>query len=286
MTRSTNTGTVISEATSRKAINTICGQIRKAYEAADELVHRGLLLAIAHADAYRDVMPVAQVIDAMPVTSRRALAINWVHMATNIRLRKDGKSGMMKGNWLTAETQSVKDRNDFMFEDRRIVVKKDANGPIGIVVNPLTISETDEIIKELGVAYSYEEHVTKFPTWFSNANTGGGRGQEPGIFTLADADERVIGLAEFLRRKADKDPRVSDDDKRELKAYAREIEEVHNKYKAKAEAATKSKDAVHALRAEMVDNKAKPTVLSPVQEQSPQKMEGDDVVTKSTGTNG
>lgn len=272
-------GSVIAEGTSLKAINTICGKIRKAYGEADALVHEGLIMAIAHADEYRNVTPVAQVIDAMPLTSRRALAINWVHMATNIRLRKDGKTGLMRANWLTADTQSVKDGNDFLYVDRQIVVRKDTAGsPLGIVVNPLTISETDEVIKERGGDYSLDV-IKTFPTWHSDASTGTRRSNEPGVFTIADADDRVTSMVSFLRRKADNDPRISDEDKRTLKAYARELEEVHNKYKPD-ENAKRGEDLRKQELISMVETRSSPAVIPPVEAPS------DGVETGRTGTNG
>lgn len=64
----------------------------------NETIHATALLTAAHAKNFGDTTPCAALVDALPMSHRRSLLINWFDAFTPVGIAKDGKTQKMKGH--------------------------------------------------------------------------------------------------------------------------------------------------------------------------------------------
>lgn len=84
--------------TSLSACNKIITNIARSATKLNETIHNAALLVAEHARNYGDTTPCASLVDAMPMSHRRSLLINWFDAFTPVGVAKDGKTGKMKAH--------------------------------------------------------------------------------------------------------------------------------------------------------------------------------------------
>lgn len=89
--------TNITQATSLAAINKMIVNISRSAAKLNETIHTAGMACIEHAKNYGDATPAARLVDALPMSHRRALVINWFAAFTPIAIAKD-KTGKMKAH--------------------------------------------------------------------------------------------------------------------------------------------------------------------------------------------
>lgn len=77
-----------------KAIKAITGSAVKL----NNLIHETALACAAHAKTYGDTDQCARLVDAMPMSHRRSLLINWFDSFTPVGIQKNAKTGQMKAH--------------------------------------------------------------------------------------------------------------------------------------------------------------------------------------------
>jgi hypothetical protein len=86
----------ITEQTSNKAINAKISAIRQTGAKLNDAIHETGLLVMQHSLAFNDCTGAARLIDALPMTHRRALLIRWFEMFSPIIVEK--KKGVMNAH--------------------------------------------------------------------------------------------------------------------------------------------------------------------------------------------
>lgn len=84
--------------TSLAAINKLITGIARSAVKLNDSIHNCALMAAEHAKNYGDTDQCARLADALPMSHRRSLLINWFDAFTPIGIQKDGKTGKMKGH--------------------------------------------------------------------------------------------------------------------------------------------------------------------------------------------
>lgn len=86
------------QATSLAACNKIINNIARSAVKLNETIANACLMAAEHAKSFGDTTPCAALVDALPMSHRRSLLINWFDAFTPVGIAKDGKTGKMKGH--------------------------------------------------------------------------------------------------------------------------------------------------------------------------------------------
>lgn len=86
------------EANSLAAINKMIGVIARSANKLNEQIHNCGLMCMEHTKEYGDALPGARLVDAMPMSHRRSLLIQWFAEYSPITIAKDGKTQKMKGH--------------------------------------------------------------------------------------------------------------------------------------------------------------------------------------------
>ena len=84
--------------TSLSAINKVITNIARSAVKLNETIAAAALMCAEHAQAYGDTEQCVRLVDAMPLSHRRSLLINWFDAFTPVGIGKDGKTGRMKGH--------------------------------------------------------------------------------------------------------------------------------------------------------------------------------------------
>ena len=106
--------TPITQATSLKRINTSIGNIAKSAAKLQDHIHQTALLCFQHASDYGDCSPCARLVDAIPMSHRRSLLINWFARYSPIKIAKDAKKNVMK-----AHLSGNKDEREWLFDEAK-----------------------------------------------------------------------------------------------------------------------------------------------------------------------
>lgn len=86
----------LKKATSLKTINTAIAGIKRSADKLNGNIHAVALMCFQHAKDYGDASPCARLVDALPLSHRRSLVINWFGQFSPVTIAKDGKTGNMK----------------------------------------------------------------------------------------------------------------------------------------------------------------------------------------------
>lgn len=86
------------KATSLATINKAIGSIARSAVKLNETIHNTAQMCAEHAKTYGDTDQCARLVDAMPMSHRRSLLIQWFDAFTPIGIGKDNKTGKMKGH--------------------------------------------------------------------------------------------------------------------------------------------------------------------------------------------
>lgn len=84
--------------TSLTAINKLISGIARSAVKLNDTIHNTALMCFQHAKDYGDTSPAARLVDALPMSHRRSLVINWFDQFSPIKIGKDGKTGKMKAH--------------------------------------------------------------------------------------------------------------------------------------------------------------------------------------------
>lgn len=84
--------------TSLTAINKAITSISRSAVKLNETIHNTALMCAQHTLDFEDTSPCARLVDALPMSHRRSLIIQWFEAFTPITIGKDNKSGKMKGH--------------------------------------------------------------------------------------------------------------------------------------------------------------------------------------------
>ncbi len=85
-------------ATSNAALNKMINGIKTSAVKLNEEIHAAALFAMQHALDFGDATGSARLVDALPVSHRRSLLINWFKTFSPITIGKDGKTELMKAH--------------------------------------------------------------------------------------------------------------------------------------------------------------------------------------------
>lgn len=86
------------QANSLAACNKIIKGIARSATKLNETIHNAALMTAQHARNFGDTTPCAALVDALPMSHRRSLLINWFDAFTPVGIAKDGKTQKMKGH--------------------------------------------------------------------------------------------------------------------------------------------------------------------------------------------
>lgn len=86
------------QANSASACKKIITSIARSAVKLNETIHNAALLVSEHARNFGDTTQAALLVDAVPLSHRRSLIINWFDAFTPISVGKDGKTGNMKAH--------------------------------------------------------------------------------------------------------------------------------------------------------------------------------------------
>lgn len=106
------------KATSLTQINKMIGSIARSAVKLNETIANTALMCLQHAKDFGDASPAARLVDALPVSHRRSLVINWFGQFSPVVIGKDGKTGKMKAHlkgtaeerdkmWMVAEAKAT-----------------------------------------------------------------------------------------------------------------------------------------------------------------------------------
>ena len=84
--------------TSLAAINKMITSIARSAQKLNESIHNAGLMVMQHAKDFGDTSPAARLVDALPMSHRRSLLINWFGQFSPIVVGKDAKTEKMKAH--------------------------------------------------------------------------------------------------------------------------------------------------------------------------------------------
>lgn len=84
--------------TSLSAINKAIKGIERSAQKLNEAIHNTALMCFQHVRDYGDASPAARLVDALPMSHRRSLVINWFAQFSPIVIGKDAKTERMKAH--------------------------------------------------------------------------------------------------------------------------------------------------------------------------------------------
>lgn len=96
----------LAQATSLASINKLIVNIARSAVKLNETIHAASLQCMDHAKTYGDTTPAARLVDALPMSHRRSLVINWFAAFSPVSIGKD-KTGKMKAHLSGKEEDRV-----------------------------------------------------------------------------------------------------------------------------------------------------------------------------------